>query len=75
MKIIPIKNCDECPYSEFNDDRGHCDSQFVKCKKWNFMLYDWDGDEDFDIYNGVHPDCKFPNLFNIKEEKWLKKVE
>jgi hypothetical protein len=32
------------------------------------MLHDWDGPEDFDIYEGIHPDCK------LEEDKAESKI-
>ena len=57
IRIIEVKTCKKCPYIHEDDGGGHCAS-FDKCKKFNIMLHDWDGPEDFDIYSGIHPDCK-----------------
>ena len=56
MKMIRVATCGGCPYI-LDLDEGYCDS-FIKCRKFNIMLFDWDGPEDFDYQNGIHPDCK-----------------
>lgn len=61
MKVIIVDKCGNCPCIEKNDGGGHC-SAFIRCDKWNIMLYDWDGPENFDIESGIHPDCKLTDL-------------
>lgn len=56
MKIIKIKTCAECPYIEHNDGGGHSGS-FISCKKFYIMLFDWDGPQNFDYKNKIHPRC------------------
>lgn len=64
MKQIFVVKCSKCPYIEYNDGGGHC-SRFILCRKFQIMLKDWDGPEDFDIHSGTHPDCK---LMDYKPE-------
>jgi len=56
-KFIEIKTCAECPRVHKDNGGGHC-SAFIRCNKYNFILYDWDGPANFNIYNGIHPKCK-----------------
>lgn len=56
-KQIIVETCAECPHIEYNDGGGHC-SEFIKCYKYNIMLVDWDGDEDFDYRDKIHPECR-----------------
>lgn len=67
MRIIKVKTCKTCPYINEDDGGGHCGS-FTKCERSNIMLHDWDGPEDFDIYEGIHPDCK------LEEDKAESKI-
>lgn len=60
-KIIKVTKCNECPYVHKDDGGGHC-SSFTTCEKFNIMLHDWDGPERFNIYGGIHPDCKLDEL-------------
>ncbi len=61
MKIIQVKTCEKCPYIHHDDGGGHC-SSFITCEKFNIMLYDWDGPENFNIHNGIHPECKLKEM-------------
>lgn len=65
LKIIKIKTCEECPHIKQDDGGGHC-SSFIKCSKFDIMLYDWDGPESFDYKNKIHPDCELED--NTEEE-------
>lgn len=57
MKIIKVNTCKECPCCHHDDGRGHCEP-CITCGKFNIMLFDWGGPEDFDISKGIHPDCR-----------------
>lgn len=61
LKCIIVDKCGNCPYVEKNDGKGHC-SAFIKCSKYDIMLFDWDGPEDFDVEGGIHPDCRLTKL-------------
>jgi len=65
MRVIKIKNCQECPYSEHNNGQGHGGS-FVMCGRFGFMLKDEDGSENFDIWSGVCPKCRLAKNKEIK---------
>ncbi len=56
-KITRVKTCKECPHIHDDDGGGHC-SGFIKCDKFNIMLFDWDGPEAFNYHKKIHPDCK-----------------
>jgi len=56
-RIIKVKTCDACPYIHKDSGMGHCAS-FVICNKYNILLSDKGGPENFDYKNKIHPDCK-----------------
>ena len=62
MKIIKVKTCFECPFMKYSDGGGIVDIEFYKCTKFNIMLKDWDGPENFDVRSGIHliVQCFFP---------------
>ena len=64
-RCIIVKTCESCPYILHDDGGGHC-STFVKCTKFNIMLFDWDGPESFNYDDFIHPDCKLKNIQEIK---------
>ena len=65
VRIIKIQTCIECPFIHEDDGGGYCAS-FVKCEKFNIMLFDWDGPEDFEYRSGIHPKCRLAK--EIKNE-------
>jgi hypothetical protein len=57
QRIIKVTTCGECPYVRKDDGGGYA-SSFVICDKFDIMLFDWDGPEDFAYAWAIHPDCR-----------------
>ena len=55
-RLIVVKTCNECPHIHKSSGMGHCAS-FIRCDKFGIMLFDWDGEENFDYQNKIHPKC------------------